>query len=38
MYIKQSMKRKHDTTMNVKHAESIEGVRKRKNKKHSRIT
>ena len=30
MYIKQSMKRKRDTTTNVKHAESIEGVRKRK--------
>ena len=32
MYIKQSMKRKRDTTTNVKHAESIEGVRKRKKK------
>ena len=39
MYIKQSMKRKRDTTTNVKHAESIEkGVRKRKNKKHGRVT
>ena len=36
MYIKQSMKRKRDTTTNVKHAESI-GVRKRKNKKHGRV-
>ena len=32
MYIKQSMKKKRDTTTNVKHAESIEGVRKRKKK------
>ena len=32
MYIKQSMKRKRDTTTNIKHAESIERVRKRKKK------
>ena len=33
------MKRKRDTTTNVKHAESIEIVelRKRKNKKHGRV-
>ena len=30
MYIKQSMKRKRDTTTNVKHAESIERVEKEK--------
>ena len=30
MYIKQSMKRKRDITMNVKHAESIERVEKEK--------
>ena len=28
MYIKQSMKRKRDTTTNVKHAENIERVEK----------
>ena len=38
MYIKQSMKRKRDTTTNVKHAESIERVEKEKNKKHGRVT
>ena len=32
------MKRKRDTTMNVKHAENIEVVEKEKNKKHSRVT
>ena len=30
MFIKQSMKRKRDTTTNVKHAESIERVEKEK--------
>ena len=30
MYIKQSMKRKRDTTTNVKYAESIERVEKEK--------
>ena len=30
MYIKQSMKRKRDTTTNVKHAESIGRVEKEK--------
>ena len=30
MYIKQSMKRKRDTTTNVKHAESMEGDKKEK--------
>ena len=30
MYIKQSMKRKRDTTTNVKHEESIERVEKEK--------
>ena len=38
MYIKQSMKRKRDTTTNVKHAGSIERVEKEKNKKHGRVT
>ena len=30
MYTKQSMKRKRDTTTNVKHAESIQRVQKEK--------
>ena len=39
MYIKQSMKRKRDTTTNVKHAKSIEReLKKRKNKKHGNVT
>ena len=32
------MKRKRDTTTNVKHAENIERVEKEKNEKHGRVT